>query len=94
MNEKQFKELIQVIRSLENKLDTLVTVTKRSVPKLTVSGEEKNILKLCNKQNSIDDMISKTGKTRNNIKVTLTHLRKKGLIKSVKMKGKLVYVKL
>lgn len=94
MNDPQFKNLINTIKRLENKLDILISLQKSSIKRPEVSGEEKNILKLCNGKNTIQDIINKTDKTINNVKVTLTHLKKKGLIKSAKIKNRLVYVKI
>jgi len=61
------------------------------MPKPKITTEEKRILKLCDKKHTIDDMVQATGKTRTNVGFILTQLRKKGLIKSVKLKDKLVY---
>jgi len=91
MDEKQFKELMKSMKSLESKLDKLIIFAKASVPKPKVSPEENKILKLCNKKNSIDDMMKKTRKTRTNVKFILSQLRKKRYIESIKIKNKLVY---
>ncbi len=94
MNETQFKTLIGNINKLENKLDVLISIQKSSTKRPQVLGEEKNVLKLCNGKNTIQDISEKTNKTINNVKVTLTHLKKKGLIKSTKINRRLVYVKI
>jgi DNA-binding MarR family transcriptional regulator len=94
MNDSQFEHFANSLKRLENKLDILITLQKSSVKRPEVSGEEKNILKLCNGKHTIQDIANKTNKTINNVKVTLAHLKKKGLIISTKIKNKLVYVKL
>jgi len=94
MEKSQFAELINTIKRLERKLDILISIVKTMAPKPTIGTEEKGILTLCNAKNSIDDMVQKTNKSRNNIRVILSHLKSKGLIKSIKIKNKLVYVKI
>lgn len=94
MNDSQFEDFINGIKRLEQKLDIMISLQKSSIKRPKVSGEEKTILKLCNGKHMIQDMVRTTNKTTNNVKVTLTHLKKKGLIKSVKIKNKLVYVRL
>jgi len=91
MDNGQFKKLMESMKSLESKLDKLVIFAKMGVPKLKISPEENKIFKLCNKKNSMDDMIKKTGKTKTNVGFLLSQLKSKGLIKSVKIKDKLVY---
>jgi uncharacterized protein YdcH (DUF465 family) len=91
MSSKQFRELIDLLKSIDDKLDTLVNFQRTLMPKPKLGKEEKKILKLCDRKNTIDDMMTKTAKSRNDVKVTLTRLRKKGLIRSTKVKNKLVY---
>jgi hypothetical protein len=94
MSSKQFEEMMNLLRGIEEKLDTLVNFQRTLMPKPKLGKEEKKTLKLCDRKNTIADMVAKTGKTSNNVKVTLTSLRKKGLIRSVKIKNKLVYEKI
>lgn len=94
MDDSQFKILINGIKRLENKLDILISLQRSSVKRPEVSGEEKTILKLCNGKYTIQEIARETNKTTNNVKVTLAHLKKKGLIKSTKINDKLVYVKI
>lgn len=94
MDDSQFKNLINAIKRLENKLDILISLQKLSIKRPEVSGEEKTILKLCNGKHTIQDMVNKTNKTTNNVRVTLAHLKKKGLLKSTKIKNRLVYVRI
>lgn len=94
MDDLQYKQLIASMKRLEDKFDILISLQKSSVKRPEVSGEERIILTLCNGKYTIQEMASETNKTTNNVKVTLTHLKKKGLIKSTKINSKLVYVKI
>ena len=91
MDNKQFEELKNLLKSMDMKLDLMVKVLKVSMPKPKITPEERKILKLCDKKHTIDDIVQKIGKTRNSIDIILTQLRSKAIIKSVKIKGKLVY---
>jgi len=91
MDKAQFKELMKSLKNIELKMDMLVKLLKVSAPKPKVTLEERKILRLCDKKHTIDDMMKETGKTRTNVRATLTHLRNKGLIESIKIEGKLVY---
>jgi len=94
MQEKQFKDLMAVLKSLDKKLDIIIALEKLSAPAPKLYPFEKQILKLCNSKNTIKDIVEKTKKTKNHIEVTLSELRNKGLIRSVTVKGKLVYAKI
>ena len=87
----QFKKLMKSLKSMESKLDILIRLQKASMPKPSIGKEEKKILKLCDKKHTIDDIAKETGKTPRNVTVVLSNLRKRALIKSVKLKDKLVY---
>lgn len=91
MSKEQFKKLMRSLKSIESKLDVLVRLQKASMPKPKIGEEEKKIRKLCDRKHTIDDMMKETMKTRTNVQSILTNLRKKGLIRSVKLKDKLVY---
>ena len=91
ISKKQFKELMNSLKRIETKLGVLVRLQRASMPKPKVTPEEKKILKLCDKKHIIDDMMKETGKTKTNVNFLLSQLRKKGLIKSVRVKDKLVY---
>jgi len=88
---KQFKELIDLVKSIDDKLDTLVNFQRNLMPKPKLGEEEKKMLKLCDRKNTIVEMATKTGKTSNNVNFLLTQLRRKGVIRSVKIKNRTVY---
>jgi predicted transcriptional regulator len=91
MDKDQFKRHMKALKSIDSKLDVLVRLQKLNMPKQKIGAEEKKILKLCDRKHTIEDIVKEIGKTENNVKVVLTNLRKKVLIRSVKLKGKLVY---
>lgn len=93
MDEKQFKQLITHLTSIDSKLSILIALQK-SVSKIPDLGAEENtVFKLCNGKNSVSDIMRITKKTRSTVESTLSHLRKKGLIKTATMNNKISYVK-
>ena len=94
MDEKQFSQLIKSLKNIEDKLTILVNVQKASVKQPELTNEEKIILKMCNGKNTVLDMVKSTNKTRNSIDITLSRLRKKGIIKSTSINKKTAYVRL
>lgn len=91
MSRNQFDELLKALRAIEEKLEVLINIQRMIMPKPTIGKEEKRILELCDRKHTIDDIVKETGKTENNIKVMLSHLRNKVVIRSVEIKGRLVY---
>lgn len=94
MEKKQFQDLISILKSIDMKLDILIAKQKSSLPAYKPTPSEEEILKLCNSKNTIKEIIEKTKKNRNQVDVTLSKLRNKGLIKSTTIKEKLVYKKI
>ena len=94
MEEKQFKQLSAILKNIDAKLAILISLQKSSIKPPKLGTEAKAILKLCNGKNSVDDMVKNTKKRKNTIEVTLNHLRKKGLIRTIKINKKTVYVKI
>jgi hypothetical protein len=91
MNKQQVEMLFKKLDDINEKLETLIILQKRAAPKPEVGAEEAKILKFCDKKHTIDDIVKETGKTENNVKVALSRLRSKGLIRSVDIKGIIVY---
>jgi biotin operon repressor len=91
LNKKQFEELINSLKNIEDRLDTLINIQRATMPKPKIGKEERKVMKLCDRKHTIEDIMIKTGKTRNNVNVMLSRLRDKGLIRSVAIKGRLVY---
>lgn len=88
---EQTDKLIKSLKRIESKLDTMIRLKKATMPKPTVTTAEKEVLKLCDKKHTIQDIANKTGKTETNVNFLLSQLRKKVLIRSVKMDDKIVY---
>lgn len=91
VREKESKDLINILRNIDSKLDILIILQKAQMPKPKIGEEEHKILKLCDRRHTIDEMVEKTGKAEGTIKATLSHLRDKALILTVKTKDKTVY---
>lgn len=91
MSKEQIEELSKTLSSIDKKLDILIILQKRSCPKPQIGKEEAKILQLCDKKHNIDEIVKATGKTENNVNVILSGLRGKGLIRSIEIKGMIVY---
>jgi transcription initiation factor IIE alpha subunit len=82
------------VKSIDDKLETLLNIHKATMPKPSIGQEEKKVLKLCDRKHTAEEIAKETGKTENNVNVILSRLRDKGLIKSVETKGRTVYEKI
>jgi len=91
MSEKQFEELIKSLKGIEDRLEILINIQKATLPKPSIGKEERKVLKLCDKKHIVEEIAKETSKTETNVNFILSRLRDKGLIRSVKMKGKTVY---
>jgi len=94
MQNDQDKQMLKILRDIDTKLSILISLHKSAGKPSTLGKEEKAIFKLCNGKNSIEEISKIADKKKNNVKVTLNHLKKKGLIRSSKFNGKTVYVKI
>ena len=88
MTKNSDSETEKLLKSIDGKLETLITLTKLIIPKHKPTEEEKKIFELCNKKNTASDMVRITKKTRNAVDIILTNLRGKVLIKSVTLNEK------
>jgi len=94
-------EIVKLLKSIDSKLDTLITLSRLTVPKQTPTEEEKKVLKFCNRKNSVLEIMKQTEKTRTAVDNLLSNMRLKGIIKSVTLsekdpstkKPKVVYVR-
>jgi DNA-binding MarR family transcriptional regulator len=91
MSDQQFEQLNKSLKSIDEKLEILIILQKRGLPEPSVGKEEKRVLALCDKKHVISDISKQTGKTENNVKVILTRLKDKGLVRSVDLNGVIVY---
>ena len=94
MSKDQFEDLSKYLRSIDEKLEILIALQKRALPKAEVGKEENKVLQFCDKKHPISDIAKETGKTENNVKVILSRLKDKGLIRSLEIKGAIVYEKI
>ena len=86
-------EILGSLKNIEKKLDVLIKIQKSMAPEPKISSEEKKILNYCNSKNTINEIVEQTKKTKKSIERILERLRSKGIITSVKTKGKTVYSK-
>ncbi len=88
---EQPEQVIKLLKSIDDKMDILITLQRRNSSKQVIGKEEKKVLKLCDKKHTIMDIAKETNKTENNVKVILSHLKDKALIRSIEVKGNVVY---
>jgi len=94
MEEKQFETLAASLKSIDEKLDILINLQKRALPKPKITKEEKKVLQLCDKKHTVTDIASATNKTKSNVGFILSQLRDKGVIRSTEVQGNIVYEKI
>jgi hypothetical protein len=94
MEKKQFETIANSLESIDKKLDILISLQKRTLPKPKFGKEEKKVFNLCDKKHTSVEIASTISKTRNNVHFILSQLRDKGLIQSVRTEGKTVYEKI
>lgn len=87
------EEILGTLKSIEKKLDILIKIQKSIAPVPKLDADERHVLKLCNSKYTVNDIVEQTKKTKGSVEVALSRLRSKGIIKSVKVKGKIVYSK-
>ena len=71
----------------------MIKIQKSMAPEPKIGLDEKKVLKYCNSKYTINEIVEKTKKTKGSVEVVLSNLRSRGIIKSVKIKGKTVYSK-
>jgi hypothetical protein len=94
MEKKQFEAIAASLNSIDRKLDVLISLQKRSLPKPVISKEERKVFELCDKKHTNAEIATATNKTKTNVNFILSRLRDKGLIQSIDIEGKTVYEKL
>jgi len=88
----------QALKKLEEIVYLLNLIVELNVPPVNIKGlklgkVEKAVLDLCDLRHTTDEMASKLKKKPGHISKTLTGLKKKGLIKSVKVEGRTCYIR-
>jgi len=86
-------EKLDEISGLMNLLVEL-SVPPLNIERLRLGKTEKDVLTLCNLRYTQQDMKTKLAKKSSHISKTLTGLRKKGLIKTVKLGKRTCYVRM
>lgn len=94
MNTEQFNEIKDILVSINNNIELLTLYSKMGITKPEVTTEESKVLKLCKENNTIEEIVKKTGKKKSNVAFLLSQLRTKGLIISIKKANRLVYKQL
>lgn len=89
---------VGVLEALEQIIERLNILVELSVPPLNVEGlrlgkVEKQVLELCDLKNTREDMTNKLGKKITHIDKTLSGLRGKGLVRSLKIGDKTFYIR-
>jgi hypothetical protein len=83
-------------KAIVERLDVLISllIPRFDSSKYQERGVQLDVPRLCDYENTADDMVRQLKKTRNRIDVNLSKLRAKGLIRSVTKNGQTVYVRL
>lgn len=89
---------MKLLGKLDEISELLTLLVELSVPPLNIKGlrlgrTEKDVLALCDLKHAEQDMASKLGKKSSHIRKTLAGLRKKGLIRSVKVRKRTYYLR-
>ncbi len=74
-------------------MDVLIRIQKSIAPKSKINPEEEKILVFCNSKNIINKISKQTKKTKKSVERILEKLRGKGIIQSLKIKGRTVHSK-
>lgn len=91
MDEKQFKQLLTVLKNIDGKISVLISQKKQDGKEITIPKSEEDVMKHCTGSNSVEDIMKKTNENRNTITMRIKRLKKKGLIISKKAGNKTVY---
>jgi hypothetical protein len=91
MEKKQLNAIAASLKSIDEKLDILISLQKRALPKPKIGREENKVLQLCDRKHTMADIATATNKTKNNVNFFLSRLRDKGVIRSTEVQGDTVY---
>jgi DNA-binding transcriptional ArsR family regulator len=91
MEKKKLDAIAASLKSIDEKLDILINLQKRALPKPIIGREENRVLQMCDRKHTIADIAIATNKTKNNVNFILSRLRDKGLIKSTEVQCNTVY---
>lgn len=87
-----------ILEKLDQIVEHLGLLINLSIPppdaqKSGLSGTERQVFELCDMKHTTDNIAHKLNKNKHNIEVTLTNLRKKGIVQSVKIGKKAYHVR-
>jgi hypothetical protein len=87
--------LIQRLDAIVERLDMLLIclVPPLADPKGELGKVESAILGFCDMQHTCEDIAARIGKSKHHVEVTVSTLRKKGMVRNVKTNGRLVYLR-
>ena len=96
MDENMESNLSAMFPMLEDVLSYLTVLVRLLVPAPTpdefnLKDEQREVYILCDSMHTINEIVKIIGKPANQIRMTLTRLRRKGLVQSVKLGGRVVY---
>ena len=96
MDENMGTKLSAMFPMLEDVLSHLTVLVRLLVPAPTpdefnLKGEQREVYILCDSMHTIDEIVKIIGKPANQVRMTLTRLRRKELVQSVKLGGRVVY---
>lgn len=88
MNDDRLNRIVE-------RLDVLISLSLPRFKKESYdfSGVKIDVLELCDYEHTVNDMVKELNKSTNQINVTLSWLRSRGLMKSVEKGGKTYYIR-
>ena len=86
---------LERLEQIAERLELLValSIPPPDAEKFGLSGVEKQAFELCDMRHTADDMAKKLNKRKGHVEVTLTRLRKKGVVQSIKIGKKAYHVR-
>jgi len=80
-------------KEIENKLDLIIGLLGRSLPKQKVSKEQEPVYNLCDGLHTPGELAKMTGKTKGAVAKALERLKKDGLVIVIKNGKRTVYLR-
>lgn len=87
--------LVNALNTIVERLDLLIAMNVPPVGSVAdgLGETERAVFELCDMSNTAEEIAKKVGKTKHNVEVRLSSLRKKGLVVSVKAGERLVHAR-
>ena len=95
MSDRTQTHLVEALQQISQRLDVLIqlSIPRRGLQPAKIGPTEMAVLELCDMTNTIADMTKKLRKQNSHITKTLTILRQKRLIASVKLGSETYFVR-